>query len=80
MRPRSSVPLPFCIALGLRFVKERIKKSFSNLCIVSKKTGFSGPLTERARAEEEKHRGTEVTENGGDLCLRALCASGFQSS
>ena len=36
---------------------------------------FFGLRAESARAEENKHRGTEVTEKGCDLCLRALCVS-----
>ena len=34
-------------------------------------TVFWGALAEGAHAEEKNHRGTEGTEKGGDLCLRA---------
>ena len=40
-----------------------------------RRTVFWGSLAESARAEEKNHRGTEGTEKGCDLCLRALCAS-----
>ena len=44
------------------------------------KTGLVGPLAKRARAEEKNHRGTEGTEKGCDLCLRARCAAVVQPS
>ena len=47
---------------------------------MSEQRFFWGSLAERARAEEKEHRGTEGTEKGYDLCLRALCASVVQPS
>ena len=47
---------------------------------MSEQRFFGGALAESARAEEKKHRGTEGTEKGCDLCLRALRASVFQTS
>ena len=48
---------------------------------MSEKLVFFGASRQvMARAEEKNHRGTEVTEKGQDLYLRALCASVVQKS
>ena len=47
---------------------------------MSEERFFWGALAESARVEEKNHRGTEGTEKGGDLCLRARCASVVQTS